>query len=507
MRTMSRSIVLTMLAVVAVMAVVVTSTVQAVRSLVTLTATALYMGGTDHPLSIPGDTPAYIDGYVNWAYSSIIGPSGLCTGGDPGCAQAAVYTPAQFWPVTGLTAIRFDESVAIGLDNLNACLRGADCILTDPPYTSTGTRQLTDTSYTVFGYSQSGTIASNMKSDLIAHPPAGPVRFVFESNPNRPNGGVLERFVGVQVPILGVTFSGATVTNSPQPTPLTTVDVVHQYDPVGDFPLNPLNALALANVLLGFAYEHPEGGSGTAELQGQYQDSTYYLIPTETLPLIRPLTVVPYLGPLLATVIDPPLRVLVETGYDRTINPGAPTPAKYLYFPNPLHVAVNTLKAIPTGWDNGIAYVTGDPANRPFHTAPQGPYGVGGPPVNAGAVDPYGPPTPVAPPASRAIPAAAVSEPPDQAALPEMGSRAADRGETDRTGTAALERVPEAAAPEAAAPEAAVSEAAAPRPPSDSADETVAGAKESVRQSQAESSRDDVRRPSSHRSGRGRGPA
>ena len=58
---------------------------------------------------------------------------------------------------------------------------------------------------------------------------------MFESNPNRPSGGVLGAIRGVYIPILDVTFNGATVTNSPQPTPLTTVDVVHQYDPVGDF--------------------------------------------------------------------------------------------------------------------------------------------------------------------------------------------------------------------------------------------------------------------------------
>jgi hypothetical protein len=231
-----------------------------------------------------------------------------------------------------------------------------------------------------------------------------------------------------------VTFSGATVTNSPQPTPLTTVDIVHQYDPVGDFPLNPLNPLSLINALIGFAYEHPELGTGTAELQGQYQDSTYYLVPTETLPMVRPLTIVPYLGPLMATVIDPPLRVLVETGYNRTINPGAPTPAKYLYIPNPFDVAINTLQAIPTGWDNGIAYVTGDPANRPFHTAPQGPYGVGGPPVDAGAIDPYGPPTPVAPPAPVATPAQ--SAPLAQAAPPAQSAASPDSEERTVTGAA-----------------------------------------------------------------------
>ena len=144
----------------------------------------------------------------------------------------------------------FDASVAIGLANLNDCLRGSACTVTDPPYTTSGSRVVSDSSYTVFSYSQSGAVATIQKSTLIAHPPSGTVDFVFVSNPNRPNGGILERFVGVHIPILDVTFNGATVTNSPQPTPLTTVDAVHQYDPVADFPLNPLNALAVVNSLL-----------------------------------------------------------------------------------------------------------------------------------------------------------------------------------------------------------------------------------------------------------------
>ncbi len=408
-----------MVAVWAVAVAVVLMVPPTIRSAIDLAATALYMGGTDHPLSIPEDTTEYINFYVNWAYNGFVAPSGLCTGGDPGCTPVAVRTPAQFWPITGLRDMTYDESVGIGLTNLRNCLNGVACTVTDAPFISTGSRQLTDTSYTVFGYSQSAVIASMMKSELIAHPPSGTVSFVFESNPNRPNGGILERFVGVHIPILGVTFNGATVTNSPQSTPLNTVDAVHQYDPVGDFPTNPLNLLADLNALVGFFYEHPEGGTGTPELQGQYQDSTYYLIPTTTLPLLRPLTVLPYLGPLLATILDPALRVLVETGYDRTINPGAPTPAKYLYFPNPITTVVNVLKAIPTGWDNGIAHITGDPANRPFHTTAPGPYGVGGPPVYAGAFDPYGPPTPadltvpVAVPAIAPNPSAARFRPTD----------------------------------------------------------------------------------------------
>ena len=439
------------------LATVLAAVLSTVSSVVALTGTALYMGGTDHPLTIPGpDPPSYIDRYVSWAYDNFVGPSELC---GVACAPVAVYTPAEFWPITGLHSMTFDESVPIGLANLDDCVRGRPCTVTDPPFTSTGPpRIVSDDSFTVFSYSQSGTIASLQKSDLIAHPIAAVVSFVFLSNPNRPNGGILERFVGIRLPILGVTFNGATVTNSPDTNPLTTVDVVHQYDPVGDFPTNPLNLLADLNALLGFAYEHPEFGTGTPLLQGQFQDSTYYLIPSATLPLLRPLTVVPYLGPLLATVLDPPLRVLVETGYDRTINPGAPTPAKWLYVPNPITATVNFLKAIPNGWDNGIAYLTGDPANRPFGTTPQGPYGVGGPPVNAGAVDPYGPPTPLTsvggplgPAAARtasAVPAPSSSAPPRR----RSASRPLPDGALDaRTGAAQAVAAPAPAAARSAA--------------------------------------------------------
>lgn len=377
-----------------------------------LAATALFMGGTGHSLSVPQDTSAYIANYVDSADGKYVTPSGLCTGGNPGCARVAVYTPEQFRFDSGLWDMTFDESVAIGLANLDACLRGVPCTVTKPPFTTTGPPQvLSDTSYVVYGYSQSATIAAQEKYDLIAHPPVGTtVSFVLTSNPNRPNGGILERFVGAYLPVLGVTFDGAMTTNSPQPTPLTTVDVAYQYDPVSDFPTNPLNLLADLNVALGFLYFHPETAYfavNSLELQGQYQDTTYYLAPAKTLPLLMPLEQIPFIGPPIAATLDPPLRVLVEAGYDRTINPGQPTPAKYLYFPGPIKTAINFLIAIPTGWDNGIAMITGNPANRPFRTTPQGTYGVGGPPVYAGAVDPYGPPTPyIAAPLQPAAPAA-----------------------------------------------------------------------------------------------------
>ena len=186
MRTTSRSIALALPAVAAALLAVIPSSVTAG---VALTGTALYLGGTKHPLTIPGDTTEYIQGYTDWANYTFVTPSQLCTG----CAPVAVYGPEQFWPGTGLRDMTYDASVAVGLDNLNDCLRGATCTVTDPPYTSSGPRVLTDSSYTVFSYSQSGAIASMQKSDLIAHPPSGTVSFVFVSNPSRPNGGILQR--------------------------------------------------------------------------------------------------------------------------------------------------------------------------------------------------------------------------------------------------------------------------------------------------------------------------
>ncbi len=65
------------------------------------------------------------------------------------------------------------------------------------------------------------------------------------------------------------------------------------------------------------------------------------------------------------------MRVLVESGYDRTANS--------------VETGVNFIVAIPTGIDDGAQEV----ANiRPFGTAPvdqRSPYGVGGPPVNTGS--------------------------------------------------------------------------------------------------------------------------
>ncbi|ORA36955.1 hypothetical protein BST13_09655 [Mycobacterium aquaticum] len=376
-----------------------------VMPLVLVAATALIMGGTGHPLSSPQDSPEFIETYTNDATNNYIVLTGFC--GDETCTPTAVSTPEQFMPVSG--TMPFDQSVAQGTTNLDHAINA----------------QPAGTPIVVFGYSQSARIASIEKRDLAASGSTLPVSFVLIGNPNRPNGGVLSRFQGQQIPILGVTFDGATPTN----TSFKTVDVTRQYDGWSDFPLNPLNPLATANAVAGIYYVHGDYqsvGLGNAIYQGSYGDTQYYMIPSNRLPLLMPLAQAGVPDPVLA-VVDAPTRVLVESGYDRTVSPGQPTGINVLYFPNPAQTGVNFIVAIPTGLDDGAQ----EAANiRPFGTAPvdqRSPYGVGGPPVNAGSFDTNGVPVPaptsnVAAPAAGTAPSVPTAQPavakPPSAALP-----------------------------------------------------------------------------------------
>jgi hypothetical protein len=343
---------------------------QTMTALVALTATALIMGGTGHPLSTPQDSPEFINSYTTDANDDYIVLTGFC--GAESCTPTAVSTPEQFMPVSGM--MPFDQSVEQGVVNLDQAINA----------------QPAGESMVVFGYSQSARIASIQKANLAAAGSTLPVSFVLIGNPNRPNGGILGRFEGVKIPIAGITFDGATPTN----TDFKTVDITRQYDGWSDFPNNPLNPFATANAVAGIHYLHGDYqsvGLGNALYQGAYGDTDYYMIPSRRLPLLMPLDEAGVPSPVVA-ILDAPVRVLVESGYDRTISPGAPTKASILYFPNPVRTGVNFIVAIPTGMDDGAQ----EAANiRPFGTPPidqRSPYGVGGPPVNTGSFDSTGAP-------------------------------------------------------------------------------------------------------------------
>ena len=379
-----RSVRLVLLAVLGATWVGIWSTITTAMKLVA--ATALIMGGTQHPLSAPPDTQSFVNSYVAGAQNNYIVPGGFCP--MTGCATVvAVVTPEQFFPIFGSTT--FDQSVAQGVSNLNNCVGGSTNCVTNPAVPGTSPPPYAGP-FVIHGYSQSATIATLEKRTLAAeqNPPA--TSFDLIADPNRPNGGILARLSGVTIPIIGVTFSGPAPTNTPFPT----IDVARQYDAIADAPVNPLNLLSDINAGFGYVYLHggyPNLSLSNAQFQGQFGDTSYYLYPTQLLPVLMPLAQLGVPSPILA-VLDAPLRVLVEAGYDRTISPGQPTPANFLYFPNPAALAVNLIVSIPTGVDDGLSALG---LGRPLGTQVPGPYGVGGPPVDPPR--PSGPaPTPLA---------------------------------------------------------------------------------------------------------------
>ena len=310
-----------------------------------------------------------------------------------------VQYPASWRPFTGLLSPSWNQSVATGVANLQTATAG-------------------DPAPVIFGYSQGAIVASQYKKAFNANPvPGVNPTFVLLGNGDRPNGGVLARFSGLYVPILDMTFTSATPTTTAGAPPgtITTTDIAGQYDPIADSPTNPLNPFAEANSAMGLFYVHLNYANinqNNAVLQDQYGDTAYYLIPTYPVPLLMPLEMVPVIGPIAADTLDPFVRVLVESGYNRTISPGQPTTANFFYFPNPIALGGNLLTAIPTGLDNGLqdigigrALGTTRPQIGPGTTG-QGAYGIGGPPVTMN------------PTTNNQVQAAALTQPQQQQAYP-----------------------------------------------------------------------------------------
>lgn len=257
--------------------------------------------------------------WIEMALDNYIQP----TLGD-GYTGVPVQTPAQFWPFTGPDDLTFDLSVQGGTQTIDTAILEQNGDANDAAPT------------VVFGYSQSSVIATSAKRSLAEGTAAGadapPVSFVMLANPNRPNGGINSRFTGAAMENLGWTFSAATPTD----TPFMTVDVARQYDLFADFPQYPLNPFATANALLATLYgAHDYTGVTLDPTDPRYNpntvvqhhgDTTYYFIPSETLPLLQPLHDLG-VDPVLLDAAEPALRLLVEYGYDRSTPFGQPATA------------------------------------------------------------------------------------------------------------------------------------------------------------------------------------
>jgi hypothetical protein len=187
----------------------------------------------------------------------------------------------------------------------------------------------------VFGYSESSAIATQEMINLDAlpadqRPDPTSLSFIFAEDLNNPNGGISVRFPFTDLP--------ATPADSPYPTDIDSIE----YSGVADFPNYPLDPFALANAMAGYVYLHPFLLPGwpttfdTSALADAVQEPTspgydgateYFLIPTQDLPLLDPLREIPLVGPAMADLIQPDLRVLVDLGYDRADPSDVATPA------------------------------------------------------------------------------------------------------------------------------------------------------------------------------------
>lgn len=346
--------------------------------------TVLIMGGTGHPLATPPDTVPYVQQYMDDAINNYVSPASTATP-PTGIPQGpyngvAVITPEEDWPNYGQLPI--EVSIRRGLASLHSCISSSVCNYNKD---MGSTAPSPSDTFVVFGYSQSAAITMLEKHRLAAEYGEGEgpdVSFVVIGAP-RPNGGLGARdTTGLVTFLLFRSWPSAEMINLPIPTDTQyfTANAAIQYDGFSDFPLNPLNLLATVNAYMGVIFLHATYGDHSLDDpgvldQGQYGDTRFFLIPSEILPLLKPIQAIAVIGPALADSWDPVLRVIIESAYNRSISPGVPTPFNILYFENPIRLAANILTAIPIGIDNGIESLFGV---RPLGTRRPGPYGVGG---------------------------------------------------------------------------------------------------------------------------------
>ena len=288
-----------------------------------------------------------------WPITGLFRVLGLLGFGEPGCAKLGgdCWPDYPLWKLSGLFDLTVDQSIQAGVAELEQAMAAG------------GNDHLV-----IYGDNQGSIVANVVKRKLAEQYPDGTaapdIDFVLTSDFNVPNGGVHARFPGLYIPILDWTFDGPEPTN----TEFDTDVIIRQYDGFADFPLYPLNVIATLNALLGVIYVSPflfdvslqPDPTATPATVSHHGDTTYYFFPTQDLPLFGPLRTLG-VPEALIDVFEPFFRVLVELGYDRTIPPGEPTPARLIPPLDPATVTTDLVNAIGEGVDNAAALVGSPP--------------------------------------------------------------------------------------------------------------------------------------------------
>ena len=157
-----------------------------------------------------------------------------------------------------------------------------------------------------------------------------------------PNGGILARFPGfpagqpLRIPSLGITFYGATPSNTIYPTNVYSLE----YDGFADFPQYPINLISDLNAFAGIYYVHNTYPANPSALPPGYNIqqlptspgytgvTNYYMITTQNgLPLLDPVRAIPVVGNPIADLLQPDLTTLVNIGYGSTTQGWSTGPA------------------------------------------------------------------------------------------------------------------------------------------------------------------------------------
>jgi PE-PPE domain-containing protein/PE family protein len=271
---------------------------QAVDPTIPVAANLIMTGsGTATP------SPTYINNVVSRYLTQFTLP--------PGVNPLAVSTAEGLYPYTGVKDLTLNISLARGVTELDNAIRLALPIPAGGPIS-------------VLGYSQSSIIASLEMPKLIAEGyTPGQILFNLLGDPANPNGGLIARFPGLDLPSLGLTF-GTSTPSDLFPTNVYTLE----YDGFADFPRYPINFLSDLNALAGIVFIHGTYPTLSAAQLGQAfllpgseslgtpnSLTDYYMIPTQNLPLLTPLRALPLIGNPLADLIQPDLKAIVNWGY------------------------------------------------------------------------------------------------------------------------------------------------------------------------------------------------
>ena len=242
-----------------------------------------------------------------------------------------LFTPEGLYPLTGVHTLYLNyPSATDGFPSGSTSVGQGMQILESTIAADTANGD----SSTIFGYSQSATIASYVMQQLDPNGVnesgvAGAPQFLLIGDPSAPNGGLLERFAGFEtttgttvsdplsLPSMGINFDSATPADD-----YTTSIYSLEYDGYTDFPRYPLNFLADLNAFLGIEAIHgtyltdftPQEIANDAfllpgsEALGYATDTNYYMI-DQTAPLVA------LLPTPLQELLGPDLTYLINLGY------------------------------------------------------------------------------------------------------------------------------------------------------------------------------------------------